>query len=143
DKFRSSEVGPEEKCEAEIRFGEVCHNEVCSTEIGSAQIGSSQVRTIEEDSTEVGSAEKSPAEIDTAEVGHMQFGLAQVRSCEVNDFVWMLFSPRIPGLHPLSEKIKLLLVCHMIALPSLACCAAPSAVSRTENLLSIILQRSR
>src|SRR6266702_959972 len=59
--------------------------------------------------SEVGSVEVSYEEGSSAEVGS-----AEVGSVEVGVYIWMLFSPCIPVFYSLPEKIKLLLVCHMV-----------------------------
>jgi hypothetical protein len=74
--------------------------------LGSGEVGS----------TEVGSTEVGHAEVGSAEIGSAEVGFAEVGFAEVKGYIWMLLSPCIPGLYSLTEKIKLLLVCHSVHL---------------------------
>ena len=120
----SAEVGSAEVGSAKVGFAEVGFAEVGIPELGSAEVGNAEIGISELGSAEVGSAEVGFAEVGTAEVGNAEVGFAEVGSAEVGSaevgsaevglYIWMLCSPCMPVCYSLSEKIKLLLVCHTL-----------------------------
>src|SRR6266568_3121030 len=107
--FYRTQVYVTEGCPSNVSIAKVSISEVGSVEVGYEEGSSAEVGSPEASIAEVGSAEVGSAEVGSAEVGS-----AEVGSVEVGVYIWMLFSPCIPVFYSLPEKIKLLLVCHMV-----------------------------
>src|SRR6266568_1256112 len=99
---------------AEVGIAEVGSPGVGIPEVGFAEVGSAEVGSAEVGIGELGIFEIGSAEVGSAEVGSAKVGFAEVGFAEVGLYIWMLCSPCMPVCYSLSEKIKLLLVCHTL-----------------------------
>src|SRR6266702_1122004 len=66
--------------------------------------------------TEISPIEFSAAQINIAEFSIVEIDALQVSPIEIDVWKWMPEFPLIPYLHSLFEKIKMVLVCHLLYL---------------------------
>src|SRR5579883_1775059 len=123
-KTGSVEISPKKICSAEIRQFKISIAEISIAEVGPgkvsfSKISFSKVGPAEISKAEIGFSEVSAAEVNAGKISTTEVNTSEISLTEVNFCIKMLFSPRIPDVHTLSDQIKMFLLCHTLSLPQL------------------------
>src|SRR5579885_2896863 len=110
----SAEIGSIEVSVDEVSIAEVGPGKVSFSKISFSKVGPAEISKAEIGFSEVSAAEVNAGKISTTEVNTSEISLTEVNFC-----IKMLFSPRIPDVHTLSDQIKMFLLCHTLSLPQL------------------------
>src|SRR5579883_2635986 len=108
-KTGSVEISPKKICSAEIRQFKISFSKISFSKVGPAEISKA----------EIGFSEVSAAEVNAGKISTTEVNTSEISLTEVNFCIKMLFSPRIPDVHTLSDQIKMFLLCHTLSLPQL------------------------
>jgi len=86
--------------------GKVSPTKISSGEVSSAKIGFS----------EIGSAKISMTEVDPSQIKLAEISSMKINSIKIRLYASMFFSPFVPNIYSLLEKIKVLLIYHIVHL---------------------------
>src|SRR5579883_2949914 len=118
-KTGSVEISPKKICSAEIRQFKISIAEISIGKVSFSKISFSKVGPAEISKAEIGFSEVSAAEVNAGKISTTEVNTSEISLTEVNFCIKMLFSPRIPDVHTLSDQIKMFLLCHTLSLPQL------------------------